>query len=127
VIAAAKRHILRGYRNQYIPGWNHQCDKHYERFNSDYEKESAVRLLQVMNKQRKPRCEYIVEKTNFKHSSRKAWKLLKKLGTNALQIIPPKIVAANNIVSRLLCVSKASMDKNHARATKASIRGLKVR
>jgi hypothetical protein len=30
-----------------------------------------------------------------------------------------------NITSRLLCVSNAHMDENHARATKSSIRGLK--
>jgi hypothetical protein len=99
VIAAAKHHIPRGYRNQYIPGWDHQCDKLYERFNSDDEKESAVRLLEMLNQQRKSRWEDIVEKTNFTHSSRKAW--------------------------NLFCVSKAPMDKNHARAMNTSIRGLK--
>jgi hypothetical protein len=49
VIAAAKRHIPRGYQNQYIPG----CDEPYERFNSDLEKESAVRLLEKLNVQKK--------------------------------------------------------------------------
>jgi hypothetical protein len=37
---------------------------------------------------------------------------------------PPKTVTTNNIASRLLCVSKAPMDKNHTRATKTSIHGL---
>jgi hypothetical protein len=72
VIAVAKRHIPHGYRNQYITGWNHQYDELYERFNSDHEKESAVRLLEKLNKQRKWKLEDIVEKTNFTHSSRKA-------------------------------------------------------
>jgi hypothetical protein len=40
-------------------------------------------------------------------------------------IIPPNTVTSNNIASWLLCVSKAPMDKNHVRATKSSIRGLK--
>jgi hypothetical protein len=53
VIAAAKRHILHGYRNQYIPEWDHRCDELYERFNSDHEKESVVRLLEKLNEQRK--------------------------------------------------------------------------
>jgi hypothetical protein len=43
------------YRNQYIPGWDHECDELYERFNSDHEKESAVRLLEKLNEQRKSR------------------------------------------------------------------------
>jgi hypothetical protein len=55
VIAAAKRHIFRGYRNQYIPEWDHQCDELYKRFISDHEKESAVRLLEKLNEQKKKR------------------------------------------------------------------------
>jgi hypothetical protein len=85
VIAAVKRHIPRGY-HQYIPRWDHQCDKLYERFNSDHEKESAVRLLEKLNEQRKSRWEDIVEKTDFAHSSRKAWSLLNKLVTDATQM-----------------------------------------
>jgi hypothetical protein len=75
VIAAAKRHIFRGCRNQYIPGWEHQCDELYERFNSDRENKSAVRLLDQLKEQRKSRWKDIVEKTTFTHSSRKAWNL----------------------------------------------------
>jgi hypothetical protein len=40
-------------------------------------------------------------------------------------LVPPTTVTANNIASRLICVSKAHMDKNHARATKSSIHGFK--
>jgi hypothetical protein len=83
VIAAAKRHIHRGYRNQYILRWDHQCDELYEKFNSDHGKESAVRLLEKLNEQRKSRWEDNVVKTNFTHSSHKAWYLLKKLDTDA--------------------------------------------
>jgi hypothetical protein len=68
VFTAAKGHIPRGYGNQYIREWNHQCDEFYKRFNSDHEKESAVRLLEKLNEQRKSRWEDIIEKTNFTHS-----------------------------------------------------------
>jgi hypothetical protein len=44
----------------------------YESFNSDHEKESAERLLEKLNEQRKLRWEDIVEKTKFTHLSRKA-------------------------------------------------------
>jgi hypothetical protein len=44
MIAVAKRHIPRGYRNQYILGWDHQCDEPNEKFNSGHEKESAGHL-----------------------------------------------------------------------------------
>jgi hypothetical protein len=68
-----------------------------------------------LNKQRKLKLENIVEKTYFIHTSCKAWNLLKKLGTDASQIVSsPKTVTANDIASRLLYVSKAAMDKNDA-------------
>jgi hypothetical protein len=111
VIAAAKRHIPHGYRNQYIPGWDHQCDELYERLNSDHEKESAGRLFEEVK---------LTNKIEMRRHCRK----------NELHILQPQSLEtteeirhqANNIDSRLLCVSK---DKNHARATKSSIRGLK--
>jgi hypothetical protein len=53
--------------------------------------------------------EETVEKTNFTHSSRKAWNLLRKLGTDANSSGPPNVVTANKIASRLLKVSKAQM------------------
>jgi hypothetical protein len=57
--------IPRGYRNQYIPGWEHQYNELYERFNSDLEKESAVPFFEKLNEQRKSRWKDIFEKTNF--------------------------------------------------------------
>jgi hypothetical protein len=52
-----------------------------------------------------------------RHFHCKAWNLLKKMGTDAPKIVPPKTVTANNNASRLLCVSKAPMDmlvyRNH--------------
>jgi hypothetical protein len=124
VIAAAKRHFLRGNLHQYIPGWKKILG--WERLNSDHEKESIfVRLLEKLNEQRKSRWADTIEKTNFTRYSRKVWNLLKKLGTDYPQTVPPKTVSANSIASRLLCVSKAPMDKNDSRAPKSSLRGLK--
>jgi hypothetical protein len=53
VVAAAKRHIPRGYRNQYITGWNVRCDEFYEEYNSSHWSETAANLLQELNDQRK--------------------------------------------------------------------------
>jgi hypothetical protein len=52
VIAAAKRPIPRGYRNQYIPGWNVRCDELYEEYNSSHRNETAANILQELNDQR---------------------------------------------------------------------------
>jgi hypothetical protein len=65
VIAAVKRHIPQGYRNKFILEWDHQYDEFYERFNSDHEKESAVRLFEKVNEQKKSRWEDFVEKNKL--------------------------------------------------------------
>jgi hypothetical protein len=44
---------------------------------------TANRLLEELNDQRKRKWEKTVESTNFIHSSRKAWSLLWKLGTES--------------------------------------------
>jgi hypothetical protein len=87
VIAASKRHISCGYRNQYIPSWAQECYDLYNKYNTDHDR--AVRLLEKLNEQRRSRWENTVEKTNFTHSSRKAWNLLKKLGSNSPHTVPP--------------------------------------
>jgi hypothetical protein len=42
VVAAAKRHILRGYRYQYIPVWNVRCDELNEVYNSSHRSETLI-------------------------------------------------------------------------------------
>jgi uncharacterized protein (DUF1697 family) len=44
------------------------------------------------------------------------------LGTGTNSSVPPNIVAANNIASWLLKVSKVQMDKDHVRTTKKNLR-----
>jgi hypothetical protein len=107
----------------YIPGWHHQCDKLYEKFNSDHE--SAVRLIEKLNEQRKLRREEIVEKTNITHSSRKAWNLLKKLGKDTPQIVPPKTTTADNIASRLPDIMLVQRKHQYVPANQALIPTIK--
>jgi hypothetical protein len=61
VVAAAKRHIPRGYRNQYIPGWNVRCDELYEEYNSSHRSETAANLLQELNDQRKKKWKKLLK------------------------------------------------------------------
>jgi hypothetical protein len=110
VVAAAKRHIPRRYRNQYIQGWNSRCDELYEEYNSSHRSETVANLLQELNDQRKKKWEKTVEVVNFTHSSRKVWKLLKKLGTDAIPASRQKSITANDIASWLLRVSKTQRD-----------------
>jgi hypothetical protein len=76
-----------------------------------------------LNNQRKKKWEKTVEAANFTHSNRKAWKVLKKLGTNAIPVTRQKSITANDIASRLLRVSKTQKDQEHdVRRTKMNLR-----
>jgi precorrin-2 methylase len=63
-----------------------------------------------------------VEAANFTHSNRKAWKMLKKLGTVAIPASRQKSITANDIASRLLRVSKTQRNREHVRTTKMNLR-----
>jgi hypothetical protein len=122
VVAAAKRHIQRGYRNQYIPGWNVRYDELYEEYNSSHRSETAANLLQELNDQIKKKWEKMLKPPILTHSSQKAWKMLKKLGTDAIPASRQMSITANDIASRLLRVSKTQRDREHVRKTKMNLR-----
>jgi Reverse transcriptase (RNA-dependent DNA polymerase)/Endonuclease-reverse transcriptase len=126
VKAAAKRHIPRGFREQYIPGWDESCENLYQEYNASPDRSTANQLLDQLNTQRKKKWEQTVESTNFIHSSRKAWTLMRKLGTD-LSSSPPSrpTINANQIATRLLKVSKVPMDRDFVRSTKRDLRQMR--
>jgi hypothetical protein len=58
------------------------CTKIQE-YNTNYDRATANRLLEELTDQRKQKWEKTVESTNFIYSSRKAWSVLRKLGTKS--------------------------------------------
>jgi glycine cleavage system protein P-like pyridoxal-binding family len=80
--------------------------------------------MEELNDQRKRKWEKIVGSTNFIRSSRKAWILLRKLGTdlNTGASSPTHLITVNYIASRLQGVSKVPMDQSHVRSTKRVLR-----
>ncbi|XP_039290974.1 uncharacterized protein LOC120352793 [Nilaparvata lugens] len=80
VIAIDKKHIPRGYRKEYIPGWNDECNNLYKRFKESGNGRIAEELLKELDGARRNRWNKTVERLDFKHSSRQAWSLLRKLG-----------------------------------------------
>jgi hypothetical protein len=72
--------------------------------------------------QRKKKWEKTVEAVNFTHSSRKAWKMLKKPGTDAILASRQNSITANDLASRLLRVSKTQRDREHVCTTKMNLR-----
>ena len=68
----AKKHIPRGFRKTYVPGWNEECDilakQHQEEI-----RETADKLIDHLEQTRTERWKQTVESINFTHSSREAW------------------------------------------------------
>jgi hypothetical protein len=46
---ATKRHVLRGFRKAYIPGWNQDCENLYQEYNINHDRATANRLLEELN------------------------------------------------------------------------------
>uniref|UniRef100_A0A1B0D7V9 Uncharacterized protein n=1 Tax=Phlebotomus papatasi TaxID=29031 RepID=A0A1B0D7V9_PHLPP len=100
MFAAAGRHIPRGFRKQYIPGWNENCDELYEEYNATNNNKVAARLLTELDDQRKRKWRETVENTDFTHSSRKAWRLLRKLGADSRCEGTVNKMSPNSVASR---------------------------
>ena len=109
---AAKSSIPRGYRRTYIPGWDENCEQLYDEYNNSEDPVKANELLDSLNIKRREKWHNLTSNVDFTHSSRKAWSFMKKLGVDSnvnkratTQITP------NNVASRLLEVSKATLDR----------------
>lgn len=108
VHACAKRHIPRGYRKVYIPSWSADCEKLYRDFQQTGDPVTADNLMQLLNKNRKKNWEDTVENMDFTRSSRNAWNLLRKLGTDPVIERCQTAVSPDAIATRLLKISKVN-------------------
>jgi hypothetical protein len=111
VMTAARRSIPRGYRKNYIPGWNEECSALYEEYRINGSTETASRLTSALDKARRDRWVETMENLNFTHSSRKAWSLLRKLGSAARPPCPPSNISPDKIASRLVALTKPQMKR----------------
>ncbi|KAI8434197.1 hypothetical protein MSG28_012309 [Choristoneura fumiferana] len=79
VIKAAKVNIPRGYRKEYVPGWNSDSEKLYHEYQESEDQSAGAALLHSLDRSRKEKWESAVGNMDFKRSSRKAWKVLHRL------------------------------------------------
>lgn len=114
VSKAAKKSIPRGFRRIYIPGWNEDCENIFNEFKETQNPSKANDLMNLLNEQRRKKLNSLTEGLNITHSSRKAWTFINKLGvdSNTKKRATTRITP-NNVASRLLSISKATLsDKN---------------
>ena len=80
---ATKTTILCGYRNNYIPCWDAECESLYKTFlqspQGDDSSLSATALLAKLDRKWRDRWFEAVQSIEFSHSNRKAWSILNNL------------------------------------------------
>ena len=102
----AKKSIPRGYRNNYIPCWDAECESLYKTFlqspQGDDLSLTATALLAKLDRKRRDRWSEAFRSIDFSHSSRKAWSILNNL-TGRSQHSPRHCpVSADAVASQLV-------------------------
>ena len=103
---AAKQTIPRGYRNNYIPCWDVECESLYKTFlqspQGDGPSLAATALLAKLDRKRRDRWYEAVQSFDFSHSSRKAWSILNNLTGRSRHSSGHCPISADAIVSQLV-------------------------
>ncbi|KAI8426565.1 hypothetical protein MSG28_005355 [Choristoneura fumiferana] len=122
VIKAAKVNIPRGYRKEYVPGWNSDSEKLYHEYQESEDQSAGAALLHSLDRSRKEKWESAVGNMDFKRSSRKAWKVLHRLsGKQHPQKLSLK-VNPDAIANRMVDVTRAKRDKMFTKRVKQALR-----
>ena len=125
IISTGKKHIPRGYRRQYIPGWTEHSEKLYEDFVATGEQEIAEDLLQSLDAARRQKWIETTENLDFKRSSRKAWSLLRKLGGGSQKTLGKLPIKPNKIAANIVTTSRSHIERRHSTQIKRELKVLK--
>lgn len=125
VLSTAKKCMPRGFRKEYIPGWNKDCEDLYQSYITTNDNEIATELLQSLDKARRETWIQKTESLDFTRSSREAWSLLKKLGGCSPPNRDDPHVTPDQIASRIISLSRAPSHKQHTRKVKKELTKLK--
>ncbi|KAI5739368.1 hypothetical protein M8J77_018417 [Diaphorina citri] len=125
VLSTAKKYIPRGFRKDYIPGWNEQSEQLYRQFLETEDQEIGSELLASLDLARRVKWTKTVENLDFTKSSSKAWSLLGKLsGGNKAQRKAASI-KPNQIANHIVNTSRAPRNRQHTIDVKRMFKSLK--
>ena len=129
IITAAKKTIPRGYRNNYIPCWDAECEFLYKTFlqspQGDDSSLAATALLAKLDRKRRDRWSEAVRSIDFSHSSRKAWSILNNLTGRSRHSPCHCPVSANAIASQLVRNGKyEAVDRKSSRLVSQEVSDL---
>ena len=107
---AAKKTIPRGYRNNYIPCWDAECESLYRTFlqspQGDDSSLAATVLLVKLDRKRRDQWSEAVRSIDFSRSSRKTWSILNNLIGRSRHSLRHCPVSADAIASQLVRIGK---------------------
>ncbi|XP_072378913.1 uncharacterized protein [Diabrotica undecimpunctata] len=127
VMSIAKKHIPRGFRKEYIPGWTEESQKLYDEFLKSEDPEIGDNLLKSLDSTRLNKWKSTVEHIDFSRSSRKAWGLIRKLGeASRAQHLNKSTIEPNKIANRIIENSRAPSEKTHTSTVKRALKQLKA-
>ena len=123
--------LLRGRRHPYIPCWNKECEAIFNQCNNTQDDTVmdalSSELLDTLGQKRRARWEEGVSKTDFTHSSRKAWSTINRL-TGKSSTVKQCPVTANAIASILVnngrWTNRSPAAKEHSRKLNSEIKEL---
>ena len=106
IIAAAKKTIPHGRRNNYMPCWDTECESLYRSYLNAppgvASSQAATKLLERLDAKRLERWTEAVNTIDFSHSSRKAWSTINNLAGRSKRSLRQCPVTANAIASQLV-------------------------
>lgn len=119
----AKKHIPRGFRKHYIPGWSRSSEELYSKFKISNNPDDANDLLNSLNEARKTKWMNQTENLDSHKSSRKFWSLLRKFGSAKVTSKRScNQVSPNQIASKLISNSKVHLNKLRQNSVKKELK-----
>ena len=118
---APRKTIPRGCRRKFIPGLNEEHMYLYEEYqtaftNNPFSKETSElgeKLIDSICEQKRSSWQKLIEETDMKHSSRKAWGTMKILSNNNTKACPHPNVTANQVAMQLIENGKTTTKKRN--------------
>ena len=125
VIFTAKKYIPRGVRKEYVPCWIEANEVLYADYLENDRSDVADSLLHNLDEGRKEKWNKPTKNLNFRHLSRRAWSLLKKLGADSHCMSKPANVTTDQVANHIVNLSRARKDKSHLTVIKKEFKALK--
>ncbi|CAI6371000.1 unnamed protein product [Macrosiphum euphorbiae] len=122
----SRKHIPRGCRTEYITGLSSELTEHMRAYTEMYEKDpfgyetinKGEFLLEAIGTERRANWINLVESIDMKHSSQKAWGLMKKLNNDPKQRNSQNLTTPDQIAHQLLLNGKGQRETNQKRTQK---------